>query len=80
MSDDKQLMPEVLPDPEAVPSGRGTPRDRAIKQMKKLMKVGVAAGTAMQLSYCFPDPLPDDDDDSAMDDDDASGDDDDSAS
>ncbi len=80
MSADKTMLPEVLPDPEACAhEARLSPRDRTIRHMKRLMKLGVAAGTAMQLSYCFPDPLPDDDD-MYLDDDDSAADDDDSAS
>ncbi|MCP4872298.1 MAG: hypothetical protein GY898_26650 [Proteobacteria bacterium] len=55
-----------------------SPRERAVSHVKKLMTIGAAAGTALQLSCCFPDPMPDDDDDdSGSDDDDDSGSDDD---
>ncbi len=56
-----------------------SPRGRAKAHLAKLLKIGIAAGTAMQLSYCFPDPMPDDDDyTEPSDDDDSGGDDDDS--
>ena len=65
MSDDddpKTLMPEILPEPSSPspsPPPRAAPRDRVLARMKKLGSVAAAAGTAVSLSYCVVDMLPD---------------------
>lgn len=62
MSDKKTLMSEVLPTPDSLVTLRSTPRQRAIKRLKKLTKSAATAAAATNLASCIGfgvvDPLP----------------------
>lgn len=57
MKDDrKKLMPEVLPQPAAVPSA--TARQRVLRHMKLLIATGAATTTLAACPFAVVDPLP----------------------
>ena len=59
----KRLLNEVLPDPELNRAPRrGTPRERALEHLKKIVTTATTAGLALHMKACIGygvvDPMP----------------------